>query len=125
MQRKIIRQYYVLSCLFNGGGMSIISAIYVTFLIHNGLNLFQVNLVNAIFFLTLFLCEIPTGAFADIFGRKTSFVAACGMLCASMFVYGSSHTFFGFVLAEMLGAVGTTFRSGAFQAWLVDSLKHH
>jgi len=125
MQKKIIRQYYTLSCLFNAGGMSVISAIYVTFLIHNGLNLLQVNLVNAIFFATLFICEIPTGAFADIFGRKTSFVIACGLMCVSMFVYGSSHALFGFATAEMLGAIGMTFRSGAFQAWLVDSLKHH
>ncbi|MCX6716698.1 MAG: MFS transporter [Candidatus Taylorbacteria bacterium] len=91
---------------------------------HNGLNLFQVNLVNAIYFLTLFLCEIPTGAFADIFGRKKSFVTACALMSISMFVYGSSHTFAGFVLAEIIAAVGSTFRSGAFQAWLVDSLKH-
>ncbi len=125
MQRKIILQYYVLSCLFNGAGMQVISAIYVTFLIKNGLNLFEVNLVNAVYFLTLFICEIPTGAFADIFGRKTSFVAACALLSVSMFVYGLSHTFAGFALAEIIAAVGITFRSGAFQAWLVDSLKHY
>jgi len=125
MQKRIIRQYYTLSFLFNAGGMSIISAVYVTFLIHHGLNLFEVNLVNASYFLTLFVCEIPTGAFADIFGRKTSFVAACGLLCISMFVYGNSHTFTGFTLAEVIAAIGMTFRSGAFQAWLVDSLKHH
>ncbi len=122
--KKIIRQYYVLSCLFNVGGLSIVSAIYVDFLIGNGLNLLQVNLANCVFFLTLFACEIPTGAFADIFGRKTSFLVACGLMALSMFVYGLSHTFLGFALAEILGAVGLTFRSGAFQAWLVDSLKH-
>lgn len=125
MQRKIIRQYYLLSCLFNAGGLSIISAIYVSYLLHNGLNLLEANLVNATFFLTLFICEIPTGAFADIFGRKKSFIIACALMCISMFIYGSSHTFAGFVLAEVVGAVGVTFRSGAFQAWLVDSLKHH
>ena len=125
MQKKIIRQYYILSCLFNVGGLSIVSAVYVDFLMGNGLNLLQVNLANAVFFVTLFVCEIPTGAFADIFGRKTSFVVACGIMSASMFVYGLSHTFFGFALAEMLGAIGLTFRSGAFQAWLIDSLKHH
>jgi MFS family permease len=125
VQKKIIRQYYILSCLFNAGGMQVISAIYVTFLIHNGLNLLQVNLVNTTFFLTLFICEIPTGAFADIFGRKTSFVLACGLMSLSMFIYGMSHTFIGFVVAEIIAAVGATFKSGAFQAWLVDSLKHH
>ena len=125
MHQKIIRHYYILSCLFNIGGNGIISAIYVTFLIKNGLNLFEVNLVNATFFFTLFICEIPTGAFADIFGRKTSFIIACGLLSVSMFIYGASHTFWGFVCAEILGAISKTFKSGAFQAWLVDSLKHH
>ena len=69
-QRRLIRQYYTLSCLFNAGGLSIISAIYVSFLMKNGMSLLQVNLVNTAYFLTLFICEIPTGAFADIFGRK-------------------------------------------------------
>ena len=53
MKAKLILQYYVLSGLFSMCGLSIISAIYVTFLIKNGLNLFQVNLVNTAFFLTL------------------------------------------------------------------------
>ncbi|MFZ2048771.1 MAG: MFS transporter [Minisyncoccia bacterium] len=125
MFKKLIRQYYLLSFLFSAGGMQIISATYVTFLIHNGLNLFEVNFVNAIYFFTLFICEIPTGAFADIFGRKKSFVLACAVTSMSMFVYGFSHSFWGFALAEVLGAVGITFRNGAFQAWFVDSLKHH
>ncbi len=90
----------------------------------NGLNLLEVNLVNMVFFLTLFICEIPTGAFADIFGRKASFVLACALMCLSMFIYGSSHTFAGFVVAEVVAAIAATFKSGAFQAWLVDSLKH-
>lgn len=125
MQKKIISQYYILSCLFNAGGTQVISAIYVTFLIKNGLSLLEVNLVNMSLFLTLSICEIPTGAFADIFGRKKSFVLACVLMCLSMFVYGCSHTFFGFVVAEVICGIATTFRSGAFQAWLVDSLKHH
>jgi MFS family permease len=87
--------------------------------------LFEINLVNAAFFLTLFICEIPTGAFADIFGRKTSYVLACALICVSMIIYGCSHTFTGFVIAEIITGIAMTFRSGAFQAWLIDSLKHH
>ena len=125
MNSKIVKQYYLISFLASAGGMQIISAIYVTFLMNKGLNLFQVNLVNAIFFITLFICEIPTGAFADIFGRKSSFVMSAVLISLSMLVYGSSNTFTGFVCAEIIGAFGMTFRTGAFQAWLVDSLKHH
>jgi MFS family permease len=125
MYKKTVRQYYLLSFLASAGGMQIISAVYVTFLMNNGLNLFQVNLVNAVFFLTLFICEIPTGAFADIFGRKSSYVMSAVLVSLSMFVYGSSHTFTEFVCAEIIAAFGMTFRTGAFQAWLVDSLRHH
>lgn len=124
-QKKIILRYYILSGLYNTFGMQIISAIYVSYLIKNGLNLFEVNLVNTCFFLTLFICEIPTGAFADIFGRKVSFVSACALQSISLAVYGMSHSFLGFVIAEIIGAIGCTFRTGAFQAWLVDSLKHY
>ena len=124
MQAKIIRQYYLFSFLHSTIGIQIVSAVYVTFLMKNGLNLFQVNLVNAIFFTTLFICEIPTGAFADIFGRKSSYMVSAILMSLSMFVYGSSSSFLGFVSAEMITAFGMTFRTGAFQAWLVDSLKH-
>jgi len=125
MQNKVIRQYLLLSALFNAGGLSIISAIYVTYLMNHGLNLFETNVVNAIYFFTLFICEIPTGAFADIFGRKKSFIVACVLMGISMFVYGSVTTFTGFVIAEVIGAIGSTFKSGAFKAWIVDRLKHH
>ncbi len=124
MQKKIIGQYIVLSALFSAIGLSLQSAIYVTFLMKNGLSLFEVNMVNTCFFLTLFACEIPTGAFADIFGRKTAFVFSCALMSLSMFVYGSSDSLSGFILAEVICAIGVTFRSGAFQAWFVDSLKH-
>jgi MFS family permease len=125
MHTRIISQYYLLSCLFNAGGISVICAIYVSFLMKHGLNLFEVNLVNACYFTTIFLCEIPTGVFADVFGRKHSFVTACGLMSLAMFVYGSSQTIAGFILAELICAVAHTFESGAFKAWLVDSLKHH
>lgn len=125
MQNKIIRQYLFLSALFSVGGLSIISAMYVTYLMSHGLSLFETNAVNAIYFFTIFICEIPTGAFADIFGRKKSFIVACLLMGASMFIYGVATTFAGFVIAEIVGAIGSTFRSGAFRAWLVDRLKHH
>lgn len=125
MQKKIIVQYYVLSFMFNAGGIALISAVYATFLLGKGLNLLEINLLNTIFFLTMFVCEIPTGAFADIFGRKNSFLVSCGLLSLSLFIYGNSESFAAIAIAEMIGAFGSTFESGAFQSWLVDSLKHH
>lgn len=106
-------------------GVSMTIAMYVTFLISKGLNLFEVSMVNFVFYITLFLCEIPTGAFADVFGRKASFLVACVLFAISMLIYGFSETFWGFIVAEIVGGIASTFSSGAFRAWFVDKLHHH
>ena len=123
MEKRTIRCYLGLSFLTKFG-ISFIAAVYATFLMSQGLNLFLVNMVNFVFFITMFICEIPTGAVADVFGRKISFVCSCFLYAIGMFIYAGSHSFFGFALAEMIAAVGRTFASGAFQAWLVDCVRH-
>ncbi len=124
MVQATIREFYLLTAL-SQGGIAVISATYVIFLQSKGLNLFEVNMVNFVFFLTLFLCEIPTGAFADVFGRKSSYIVSCAIFASSMIIYAYSESFWGFALAEAVGAIGSTFASGAFRAWFVDKLRHH
>ncbi len=120
--KQTVRTYLFLQGVF-AFGISFISAFYVTFLLAKGLNYFQANLVNVFFWATLFVCELPTGAFADVFGRKLSFVISCSLFSLGMITYGFADTFWGFVGAEMVIAVGQTFASGAFQAWMVDRLR--
>lgn len=124
MITNIIREYYILTALRSAAAGSI-AATYATFLSSKGLNLFEVNLVNFVFFSTLFICEIPTGAFADVFGRKRSYIIACMLFAVSMVTYAMSETIFGFVGSEILAGIASTFASGAFRAWFVDKLHHH
>ncbi|MBP6885827.1 MAG: MFS transporter [Candidatus Pacebacteria bacterium] len=121
--RETIRHYLVLRAV-SKFGMAFTNAYYVTFLMARGLNLLEVNLVNFSFFTTLFLCEIPTGAFADVFGRKRSYVLSCALVAAGMVTYGCATSFWGYVAAEVIIGIGLTFASGAFRAWLVDRLHH-
>ena len=122
--RNTITQYLTLMSL-TSFGRGVIATIYVPFLLSHGLNLFDVGLVNFIYYSTLFICEIPTGAFADIFGRKSSFVLSSFIVSIGAFMYASSKTFWGFAASEVVLAIGSTFASGAFKAWLVDKLQHH
>ncbi len=94
------------------------------FLLSRGLNLFEANLVNAVYFGTLVLFEIPTGTIADLFGRKISFVSSCFLMSLGALLYARAHSFWSCALAEGITAIGSTFASGAFQAWVVDRLKH-
>ncbi|MBI4086532.1 MFS transporter [Candidatus Kaiserbacteria bacterium] len=124
MIETTIRQYFVLTAL-SRFGVGFIMAIYTMYLMEKGLTLFEVNLVNCAYFATLFICEIPTGAIADVFGRKMSYVLSCVLYGIGMLVYGISDSFFGFIAAEMICAVGSTCATGAFQGWFVSSLRHY
>jgi MFS family permease len=124
MTKKIITQYLTV-LVIHGFGNGLISSIYATYLKSHGLNLAEVNMVNMFFFATLFLAEVPTGAFADVYGRKASYVVSCFLTMLGMVLYALATTFWGFVISEIVIGIGMTFASGSFQAWLVDSLDHH
>lgn len=103
---------------------SMIAAIYVKYLLLNGLDLFQINLINCAFYGALILLDVPTGAFADVFGRKKSVVLSFFVFSLAWMIYGYSKTFVGFISAELIGALASTFLNGALRAWAVDQLQH-
>jgi MFS family permease len=123
MTKQIIVRYYTLT-VFQSISIGFVLSTYVTFLTSRGLNLLEVNMVNFFFFTTLFIMEIPTGAFADVFGRKKSVILSDVLLGLGTLIYAQSNTFFDFAIAEIVSAFGATFATGAFQAWVVDSMKH-
>ena len=106
-------------------GVGLHFATYVLFLRSRGLDLWEVNLVNAWFAGALILFEFPTGLIADVWGRKLSTAIACFISAAGFIVYGLSQSFWGFVVAEAILALGAACSTGATDAWIVDLLKYH
>lgn len=125
MNRKNTISVYLTLTVLRGVGIAFTFGTYVKYLNLRGLNVFETNMVNMIFYASLMLFDIPTGAFADVYGRKKSVVISCLCFSASGVVYGMSHTLLGFAAAEALGALGWTFSNGALTAWLVDRMRHH
>jgi len=124
MERKIIHRFLGLLIVYSLG-ISFEMATYVMFLLSHHLNLFEVNLVNGTFMVSCALMEFPTGIIADVLGRKTSFIFSCFFSGLGMFVYYYSDSFWWFVLAEVIVSVGRACFSGAFDSWVIDSLKFH
>jgi len=97
-------------------------ATYVMFLLSRDASLLEVGLINISFMVAIAIAEIPTGIFADLFGRKPSFLISNLIMASGLLVYFLSHSFWWFVIAEVTAGIGMTFRSGALEAWAVDSV---
>ncbi len=98
--------------------------VYVLYFRHYQINLFQIALLAAVFEASILLFEIPTGLVADVFGRRISVVLSAIVSVLSGVIFIFLPFLSGFIVAEIVGGLGETLRSGALEAWLVDSLKH-
>ncbi len=96
--------------------------IYVLYFRAFDVSLFGVALLAAVFEATVLVAEIPTGLFADRFGRKQSVIIGFAFFALS----GAVFTFFrhleGFILGEILFGLAEAFISGAGEALAVDSV---
>jgi MFS family permease len=102
--------------------LSITRGFWMIYLASKGMSLVQLGILEGLFHVTSFIMETPTGAIADLFGRKFSrilsrfFLIGDALLC----LYGT--TFVHFALAFMLCAIGWNLESGAGDALVYDSL---
>jgi MFS family permease len=116
------RTYYLIFGLYNLS-WSFIGPMYALFLLNRGLDLFQTSAVPAVFWIVSFVLEVPTGAFADLAGRKVAFLLSCVIRMVAFGLYAFANSFVDFVVAELIDAVGSTLANGALDAWAVDSMR--
>lgn len=88
-----------------------------------GIAFHQVLWLQTWFMLCIVVLEVPTGAFADRFGRRRSLFCATVCLIAAVSYYVTHHGFGHFLVAEGLWAAAAAFASGADEALTYDSLK--
>ena len=88
----------------------------------NGLNNFELLTLHAVYSITIFFLEIPSGYIADIWGRKKSLVLGTILGTLGFSIYSITYGFWGFLLAELALGIGQSFISGSDSAMLYDSL---
>lgn len=96
--------------------------VIVLFWKENGLNMTEIMILQSIYSLVVVFLEVPSGYFADVFGRKTALLIGAGALVGGVFIYAISYDFITFLMAEFFWGAGTAFISGADTALLYDSL---
>ncbi|MCS7294534.1 MAG: hypothetical protein NZ761_03965, partial [Dehalococcoidia bacterium] len=88
-----------------------------------GFSLTQVTALDAPFWVLMVLLEVPTGAVADRWGRKTSLSLGALLYTATIVGFGLATTYWLVLASYLLWAVAWTLFSGADAAFLYDSLK--
>ncbi len=118
--KKNINIDYIYSFMKN---FDISRAIWVLYMVYKGLPLWQIGIVEGVFHLTSFLFEVPSGAAADLFGRKKVMIA--GRICSvvSSVINLFAVNLFGFSIGFMISALGYNLNSGSEEALVYDTLK--
>lgn len=62
--------------------------------------------------------EIPSGAFADLYGRKTSMLTSLSSYLVSYAIFAVSYSFAPLLPALFFYAVGDAFRTGTHKAMI-------
>ena len=103
--------------------LSFFLPIIVLFWQKNGLSMTETMILQSFFAIFIVLLEIPTGYFADIYGRRKSLVISVFFLFFGAIIYSLGVNFFFFLIAEFLWAFGNSLISGSDSALIYDSLK--
>ncbi len=93
------------------------NAVWVIYLATHGYSAFEIGLFETLFHVTKFIAEVPTGAFADIIGRRASLVVA-NLLGAAEVLFFLAPSPPLLILSFMLSGTAYAFRGGAGEALL-------
>lgn len=101
--------------------MLYIPVIYL-FYEENNFKVTELFLLHSIYSIVIAFLEVPSGYFADVFGRKLSLVIGALFGTIGFGVYSLSYGLAGFIAAEVLLGIGQSLFSGADSAILYDTL---
>jgi MFS family permease len=104
--------------------LSLTAPIWVLYLRdERGFSLTEITLLEVPLFLLIVIAEVPSGAFADRFGRKTALLFGSALLTGSMLIYAVAASWELLLLSNLAFGLGHAFRSGADVALLHDALE--
>ena len=99
----------------------VVIPIFVPLLQGYGLSMSQVLQTQAIFALTIALCEVPSGYIADLWGRRRAVLVGSALNGVGFFSLLWADSFVDFLIYEVILGVGLSLISGADLAILYDT----
>lgn len=114
------RMYLIFSCcsaLF-ASLIFTVTMVYQVEIVH--LNPLQLVLAGTLFEVVNFLFEIPTGVVADTYSRKLSIIIGMALFGFGFIIQGGFATYSAVLVSQIFWGIGSTFTSGAVEAWIAE-----
>lgn len=116
---KNISTYYWLAIFLNGWFIMPNWAFYF----RQHISQIEVGWVEGAAVLVGILMEVPSGALADLLGKKKTIIAGSLIIALSCIVLINASIFINFLIGNILMFIGFSFQSGATEAFAYDSMK--
>ena len=114
------RMLYWISLL---SGITLLEPVLTLFYLSVGLSVTNIFFVLMSFSVAILIFEVPTGAFADRYGAKKSFLVGTAVKIASLGLLFFADNQWWVYASQVLSGLSATFFSGSLEALLYESLK--
>ena len=114
--------YLAMTAVLSFGSGLIMPAYVVYYVRTAGLGPLELVLVGTVLEASYFLSNVPTGAFADTYGRRPAIVLGVGIIGLGWLIQGLIPVFAFICLAEVVRGLGSAFEDGATDAWIADEV---
>ncbi|PKL18585.1 MAG: MFS transporter [Spirochaetae bacterium HGW-Spirochaetae-5] len=95
----------------------------ILFYLSLGMNFLQIGILVSFLNICINFMEIPSGALADIYGRKNSMLVSMGSYILSFAVFAFSSSYPPLFAAVFFFSIGEAFRTGTHKAMIFDWLR--
>jgi len=117
---KMNAKIFSIIMLLNSFSTGLIVPILSLLLLDKGITLSQLAIIIGIYSLTTIVIELPSGVFADLYGRKLTFLLSLTLTVVSFGIILFSNGFSGLAVAILFYGSGRAFSSGAMDALIID-----
>ncbi|MFC4124044.1 MFS transporter [Nocardia rhizosphaerae] len=99
-----------------------IYALYGVLFADHGLSTAEISLLLALWSVTAFVLEVPSGAWADTVSRRALLVLSCTLQAACFALWMLVPSLLGFALGFVVWGIASSLESGTFEALIYDDL---
>ena len=118
---KELKKIYLANAL--AGLSTVASVIYTLYFLSHGISQAQIGQLFGVFMISMSVFNIPTGAFADVVGHKTSVVIGLIFQALNGLIFYAYPTFPGMLIGMLSAGLGLALQTGAWSSLTYEILE--